>query len=83
MSTKKISREGAKGAKPDNYGIPQQVLGLVHTSVDDAHSRLWHWTAADLNDLRKAHELCVYQGQKTKATIIARRIRQLEKGGGR
>ena len=83
MSMKTISREGAKAAKPNNYGIPKRVLGLVHTSVDDAHSGLWAWTVADLKDLRHAHELCVYQGQKTKATVIARRIKQLEKGGGR
>ena len=65
-------------SRSNDYGIPKGARDLIHASVADAISTLPHRT--ELVELNKALEICLYQGQKTKAVLIARRIKQLQKG---
>lgn len=56
--------------------IDRAVGALLNTSVDDCRSSMPHYDDVDL--LRKVRAVALEMGHKTRATIIARRIKQLE-----
>jgi hypothetical protein len=57
--------------------IPEAVMRLVYTSVDDVKSTLTLRT--DIAELEEASNLAEREGCKTKAHLIRARIRQLQK----
>lgn len=61
-----------KEKKPGIY-----VNSLIGTSVDDCKATLPH--VNDLPMLRRLLELCEQREHKTRAQVVRRRIRQLEK----
>lgn len=54
---------------------------FVNTSVDDLQSGMHGYN--DMNVLRAALKIVVRRGEKTKATIIRRKIAKLEKEGAK
>lgn len=56
-----------------------RVSNLINTSVEDMQSGLWAYGVADLEMLRQAHKTVDARGEKTKAKILQRKIKQLEK----
>ena len=59
----------------------ERVHYLVNTSVDDMESGLWQYGRKDLDLLQKAFLLVRRRGEKTKAKILARKIKALKKEG--
>ena len=57
----------------------EQVSSLINTSVDDMQSGLWSYNNLDV--LRAALRTVKRRGEKTKAKILASKIRKLEKAG--
>src|SRR3990172_7773987 len=55
------------------------AVKLIATSADDLRSSLLFRTRDDLAELRQALKLTRGGGEKTKAMLIAQRIRKLEK----
>lgn len=55
------------------------VMALTRTSVDDLKSTLPHITGEGMDRLTSALAVCEQEGMKTKATMLRRRIKQLER----
>lgn len=62
-----------------NGSLQEQVDWLINTSVDDLQSSLYAYSVQDLNVLRKAYARVKRRGEKTKAKVLASKIRKLEK----
>lgn len=59
----------------------ERVAWLINTSVQDMESGLWDYGVRDLELLRAAQKTVTRRGEKTKAKVLASKIRQLEKAG--
>lgn len=57
----------------------EQVDDLTNTSVQDMQSGLWSYGVDDLQVLRAARRRCAKRGEKTRAKILAAKIKKLEK----
>lgn len=59
--------------------MAKDASNLVNTSVEDMQSGLWNYGAEDLTTLREALKIATRRGEKTKAKILAAKIKKLEK----
>ena len=59
--------------------LEESVNWLISTSVQDMQSGLYNYGVDDLEILRAGHKRVVARGEKTKAKILARKIKKLEK----
>ena len=59
--------------------LQERIDSLINTSVEDMQSGLYNYGVDDLEILRAGHKRVVGRGEKTKAKILARKIKQLEK----
>jgi hypothetical protein len=57
----------------------QELSDLVNTSVEDMQSGLWAYTAKDLYVLRRGLATVKRRKEKTKAIILTRKIKTLER----
>lgn len=63
-----------------NRELVKRACDLVYTSVDDMQSGLWNYKGADgLQVLRVGLIIVNKHGEKTKAMILKRKIKNLEK----
>jgi len=60
----------------------ERARDLVSTSVQDLQSSLGHYTYLDIKDIetvRAGFAICKRRGEKTKATILRRKLKKMEK----
>jgi len=67
----------------EHLAISALAQDLVNTSVDDMQSGLWHYsTREDLRVLKAGLKIVNRRKETTKAKILTRRIKQVERGLG-
>ena len=62
--------------------VQDRARSLVSTSVDNLHSSLWFYDAHDEFDvatIREGLKICERRGEKTKATMLRRKLKKMEK----
>ena len=60
--------------------VKQKASELINTSVQDMQSGLWHYTTEeDLAVLRVAYIMARRRNEKTKARILASKIKRLQR----
>jgi len=62
--------------------VAERAQGLVSTSVDDLHSSLPYYQGIDPFDvetIKHGLKICQRRGEKTKATMLRRKLKKMEK----
>lgn len=62
--------------------VNERATYLVNTSVQDMTSGLYNYDGTDASDvetIRKALQICLKRGEKTKVTILRRKLKRMEK----